>query len=66
MRVRIDRIKLITELARKEMTQKDLAQKSGVSRVTISYIKQGKSCSEDVANKIAEALDLNLNSILEN
>lgn len=32
--MRIDRIKLITELAKQEMTQKRLAELSGVSRTS--------------------------------
>ncbi len=36
--IRIDRIKLITELEKRDMTQKRLAELSGVSRATINYI----------------------------
>ena len=43
--MRIDRVKLITELEKKEMTQKRLAELSGVSRATINYIKGGKRCT---------------------
>lgn len=35
--MRIDRIKLVTELTRKDMTQAKLAKLSGVSRATINY-----------------------------
>ena len=38
--MRINRIKLITELEKQEMTQKRLAELSGVSRATINYIKR--------------------------
>lgn len=51
--MRIDRIKLITELAKQEMTQKRLAELSGVSRTTINYIRGGKSCTYETAMKIA-------------
>lgn len=36
-RVRIDRIKFVTELERRNMTQTRLAELSGVSKATISY-----------------------------
>lgn len=38
--MRIERIKLVTELARRDMTQKRLAELSGVSRATINYIRK--------------------------
>ena len=40
--MRIDRVKLVTELAKRDMTQKRLAELSGVSRATINYIRGGK------------------------
>ena len=63
--MRIDRVKLISELARQDMTQKELAKRSGVCRPTISYIKNGKSCSEDVGKRIAEALGVDIADLLE-
>ena len=63
--MRIDRIKLTTELMRQDMTQKTLAERSGVSRVTITGIKSGRSCSEETAEKLARALKVPLKKILE-
>lgn len=63
--MRIDRVKLVSELARQDMTQTRLAEKAGVSRATVNYIKAGKSCSEEVGNKIANALNVNLTEILQ-
>jgi len=63
--MRIDRVKLITELEKKEMTQKRLAELSGVSRATINYIKGGKRCTDKVGQKIAEALGVAVEEILE-
>ena len=63
--MRIDRIKFTAELTRQDMTQKKLAELSGVSRVTINYIKAGKSCSDEVAQKIANALKVDLKKIVE-
>lgn len=47
------------------MKQSDLAKAAGISRATITYIKGGKSCSEEVANKIAKALNINITEIIE-
>lgn len=63
--MRIDRFKLTTELMRQEMTQKQLAEKAGVSRVTVNYIKAGKNCSDEIGQKIAKALKVKLSDILE-
>lgn len=63
--MRIDRIKLVTELARRDLTQCELAKMASVSRATIGYIKAGKSCSDDVGNKIAQALGVDVSEILE-
>lgn len=63
--MRIDRIKLTAELVRRDMTQTTLAEKSGISRVTITGIKAGRSCSEDTAKKLAAALNMPLEKLLE-
>lgn len=51
--MRIDRFKLTMELMRQDMTQTQLAEKAGVSRVTVNGIKSGRSCSDEVGKKIA-------------
>lgn len=63
--MRIDRVKLVTELARQDMNQKQLAEKAGISRATVNYIKCGKSCSDEIGRKIAKALNVPLKNILE-
>lgn len=63
--MRIDRIKLVSELTRQGMTQTELAKKVGVSRVTINGIKGGRCCSEETGNKIAEALQVPIEKLLE-
>lgn len=65
MIVRIDRIKLVAEMTRQDLTQKELAEKAGISRATVGYIKGGKSCSDDVGKKIATALGVKLSTLIE-
>ena len=54
--MRIDRVAFAAALARADLTVKRLAEKSGVSRVTISSVKCGKTCSEDTARKLTAVL----------
>lgn len=63
--MRIDRAKLIAELVRRDMTQKRLSELAGVSKATITYIRGGKSCTDEVGHKIADALGVDLKKILE-
>nr|DAW28651.1 MAG TPA: helix-turn-helix domain protein [Caudoviricetes sp.] len=64
--MRIDRIKLVAELTKRDMTQTKLAELSGVSRTTINYVKGGKSCSDEVGAKIAGALGVPVDTLLKN
>lgn len=63
--LRINRVKLITEMARRDITQLKLVELSGVSRATISGIQNGRSCSSRSAVKIADALKVPLETLLE-
>ena len=54
--MRIDRVKMITAMARMDINGKQLAEKTGVSRVTITAVKGGKSCSKETAEKLAAVL----------
>lgn len=56
MSVRIDRVAFAAALARKDINCKKLAGLSGVSRVTITAVKSGKSCSKETAEKLAAVL----------
>lgn len=61
--MRIDRVKLIAEMARQDITSIKLAEKSGVSRVTVSAVRCGKACSTSTAGKIAATLGVPVESI---
>lgn len=64
--MRIDRIRLISEMARKDLTVKALAEKAIVSRMTVSAMRCGKSVNENSARRVAQALGMNVENLLEN
>lgn len=63
--MKIDSVKLAAELTKQRMTQKQLAEKAGVSRVTVSAIKCGKTCTDLIGNAIAKALGVPVEELLE-
>lgn len=63
--MRLGRKKFVLIMLDKNITQKKLSEISGVSRATICSIKSGKSCSVETAQKIAEALNVDLTEIIE-
>jgi DNA-binding Xre family transcriptional regulator len=63
--MRIDRIKLAALLAREDMTVKALAERSGLNYVTVSQIKSGRKCRDETGLKIAEALNVKPEALLE-
>lgn len=63
--MRIDRIKLISEMARQNLRVNELAEKAGVSTNTVSAIRCGKNCSKLAGNAIAKALNVDVTELLE-
>ena len=63
--MRINRVSLVAQMARKDMNIKKLTELSQVSRATITAVKSGKSCTEETAAKLAQGLGVPLESILE-
>ena len=63
MNVNIVKMQLL--MGRKGWNKKILAEKSGISRQTISCISAGKSCSPIIVCKIAKALEVDESEILE-
>lgn len=54
--MRIDRVKLIAEMARRDINCNRLVELSGVSRMTVTAVRSGKSCSKETAEKLAAVL----------
>lgn len=63
--MRVDRVKLIAEMARQNIHIKELAEKALVSRVTITAMRGGKSSNVNSARRVAQALGVSLESLLE-
>jgi len=63
--MRINRIKFVSEMARNDFNVNDLTERCGISRGTISSVKNGKTCSPNTAKRIAEALNVELKYLTE-
>lgn len=54
--MRIDRVKFAAALAANDLNGKMLSEVTGLSRGTITAVKNGKSCSEQTAKKLVAVL----------
>lgn len=63
--MRISKTKLIIAMVEKDMTTVQLATRAGISRCTISAVKNGKRCCDTTAHRIAQALNMPIESLLE-
>ena len=64
MNINIEGLTLI--MAKKNITSySELSKKTGVSKQTLSYLKNGKSCSIKTVNAIAKALNVDVLEIIE-
>ncbi|MGF7145940.1 DNA-binding Xre family transcriptional regulator [Anaerotaenia torta] len=64
----IEKNKFLIAMARGSFTVNSLAKKSGIGRVTISCIKNGKvtSVQPDTLGKLAAALGVDVTELIEN
>lgn len=63
--MKLNKYKLLDEMSKQSIGQKELVALSGVSRATISSIFSGKRVSYNTATKIARALKINISDIAE-
>lgn len=63
--MRINRKKFAYLLIDKDMSVKEVAEKAGVSRQTITNIKQGKRCLDVIGYKVADVLGVDVADIME-
>lgn len=59
-----DRIKIITEMARQNITGEELAQKAGVGRSAILKMRKGQPVWRTTATHVANALGVPVESIV--
>lgn len=62
--MRIDRVRFVAELARRDMNLKQVCEKTGLSRATITAVKSGKTCSDETGRKIAAALKVDVEQLI--
>lgn len=63
--MRIGRIKLIAEMARQDININELSEKACISRCTLSALRGGKSCTENTVKRVAAALGVTVESLME-
>lgn len=61
----ICKIKLALSMSKKGYNFTQLAEVSGISRATLSYINNGKSCKVDILIKLSKALEINAEDLLK-
>ena len=52
----IDRVKLIAEMARQNVSINELSEKACISRCTLSALRGGKSCTGKSVKRVGAAL----------
>ena len=65
MNEKVDCIKLYSYMVKKGCNCNELADISGLSRSTISMVKNGKRCKKETIIKIAIALDCKVEDLVE-
>lgn len=65
MKVNINRVNLIKEMAIKRITNIELAEKACVSRAVISGMRNGKRCNENTVKHVANALGVDASYLIE-
>lgn len=63
--MRLNAVKIVSLLKMRDMRQKTLVEESGLCQSTVSMICNGKSCSRESARKIAEALGVTVDDLIE-
>ena len=63
--ITVDRIKVISEMARQDMTGEELAQKAGVGRSAVIKMRKGQAVWRTTATHVALALGMNLEDLKE-
>ena len=62
----VDRVKIIAQMARLDITGEELAQKAGVGRSAVIKMRQGRAVWRTTAQHVARALGVDVAELLEN
>lgn len=63
--ITVDRIKVISEMARQDLTGEELAQMAGVGRSAVIKMRQGQAVWRTTATHVARALGMDLEDLKE-
>ena len=63
--ITVDRIKVISEMARQDLTGEELAQKVGVGRSAVIKMRKGQAVWRTTATHVARAMGMNLEDLKE-
>ena len=63
--MKLDRVKVISQMAKSNLTCKDLVQKTGLSRLTVTNVRKGGNCARSTAYAIATAIGVDISEIME-
>lgn len=63
--MKLDRVKVIAEMAKQRMTVNQVCKLSGLSRVTITNIRAGKDCNRATALAVSRAMNIPLDRLTE-
>lgn len=63
--MRLDKRRIQLIMAKLEIGQQSLADKAGISRQTLSAVINGRSCRPELLGKIAKALNVEPEEIIE-
>lgn len=61
----VDRVKVITEMARQNLTGEELAQKTGVGRSAVIKMRKGQPVWRTTAGHVATALGVTVDDLKE-
>ena len=61
----VDRVKVIAEMARQNITGEELAQKAGVGRNAVIKMRKGQPVWSTTAGHVANALGVSVESLIE-
>ena len=63
--MRLNRVKVVAEMARQDLTIKEMAKRTGLSGNTIGFVRRGSSCTYETATAIAKALGVDVEDLVE-